>query len=63
MQINMPIRKQKRNSLFQTHLVVDPRCEKLIRDFERVVFKSSTRIPTTDLRSFRCRGLLRRARI
>jgi hypothetical protein len=27
-----------RNALQETHLFVDPRCEKLIRDFERVVW-------------------------
>ncbi len=31
-----------RNALTETHLFVDPRCEKLIRDFERVVWKKGT---------------------
>ena len=31
-----------RNSLGETHLFVDPRCEKLIRDLERVVWKAGT---------------------
>jgi hypothetical protein len=31
-----------RNSLGETHLFLDPRCEKLIRDFERVVWSAGT---------------------